>query len=262
MNAAATQDQAWLAEANRLADAFAKKHGHLLGLSDRHLSAAFEIGSLHALLRYYESQEYVLEPANLTESGEYRYLTSPNGNPSNFSYVRARGPDGLFEVRQQVRIESHVDERICFTPDIVVMVAGTDIRSSKDKSYASGKRPFFRVSSSGVVAAHECKSMNPFPELIVSFIGMLVVAHEWYPNGSAVQLTSKRGHLAPTLFVGGTARGLHLRMITAMQESYAMNIVCGLHEGTWRLSDAQNRLLWRKTEPSELAVIADEELPF
>ena len=262
MNALPVQQQAWLAEVSRLADAFAKKHGHLLGLSERHLSAAFEIGSLHALLRYYESQQYVLEPANLTANGEYRYLTSPSGNPANFSYVRARGPDGVFEVRQQVRVESHVDERICFTPDIIVMIAGTDIKSSKNKNYASGKRSFFRVSSSEIVAAHECKSMNPFPELIVSFIGMLVVAHEWYPNGNAVQLTKGRGHLAPTLFVGGTARGLHLRMITAMQESYAMNIVCGLHEGTWGLSDAQNRLLWRRADPVDKLVVDDEDLPF
>jgi hypothetical protein len=262
MSAAATQAPSWLAEANRLADAFAKKHGHMLGLSERHLSAAFEVGSLHALLRYYESQKYVLEPANLTASGEYRYLTSPNGNPENFSYVRARGSDGPFEIRQQVRVESHVDERICFTPDIVVMVEGADIKSSRDKNYASGKRPFFRVSSSEIVAAHECKSMNPFPELIVSFIGMLVVAHEWYPNGSAVELTRGRGHLAPTLFVGGTARGLHLRMITAMQESYAMNIVCGLHEGTWGLSEAENRLLWRRAQTSAKIALDEENLPF
>ena len=262
MQAAETQEHSWLAEANKLAIAFAKKHGHMLGLSERDLSAAFEIGSLHALLRYYESQKYILKPKNLTANGEYRYLTSPNGNPANFSYVSAKGADGLFEIRQQVRIESHVDERICFTPDIVVMVGGADIKNSKDKNYASGKRPFFRVSSADVVAAHECKSMNPFPELIVSFTGLLVVAHEWYPNGNAVKLTKGRGHLAPTLFVGGTARGLHLRMIKAMQESYAMNIICGLHEGTWGLSDAENRLLWTRAQSSVRTAFDEEDLPF
>jgi len=61
----------------------------------------------------------------------------------------------------------------------------------------------------------------------------------------SVKVTKKSGHLAPTLFVGGTPRGLHLRMITALQESYAMNIVCGLHEGTWELSQVQNRLRWQ-----------------
>jgi len=236
---------AWLVQANKLAEDFAKKHRHYLSQTERQLSAAFEVGSLHALLRYYESHDYVLQPANLTDDGEYRYLTSPNGNPANFSFVRADGPDGDFEIRQQVRIESHVDKRICFTPDIVVIVKGADIKSSTDRRYASGKRPFFRVSSSHVVAAHECKSMNPFPELMVSFLGMLVVAHEWYPNGKTVKVTKKSGHLAPTLFVGGTPRGLHLRMITALQESYAMNIVCGLHEGTWELSQVQNRLRWQ-----------------
>lgn len=86
--------------------------------------------------------------------------------------------------------------------------------------------------------------MNPFPELMVSFIGMLVTAHSWYPDGTAVQL-AKKGHLAPTLFVGGTARSLHLRMIDAMESSYRLNIVVGMHTGTWSLRAAKNRLIWQ-----------------
>jgi hypothetical protein len=85
--------------------------------------------------------------------------------------------------------------------------------------------------------------MNPFPELLVGFIGMLVAAHQWYPDGEEYKHTNEDGHLAPTPFVGGTARVLHLKMIQAMQSAYHMNILCGLHEGTWKLTDAKNRLL-------------------
>jgi len=86
--------------------------------------------------------------------------------------------------------------------------------------------------------------MNPFPELMVSFVGMLVTAHSWHPNGTEVAPASK-GHLAPTLFVGGTARALHLKMIAAMEASYRLNIVVGMHSGTWSLKSAKNRLLWQ-----------------
>lgn len=232
----------WLARAEGLINAFAIKHGTVMRITDRQLSAAFEIGSLHALLRFYEAQGYRLEPKNLTNEGEYRYLTSPSGNPSNFSWIEAVGSDGEFEIRQQVRIQSHINEDIAFTPDIVVLIKGAAIENSKREEYASGKRPFYRVRSSSVVAAHECKSMNPFPELMVSFIGMLVAAHAWYPDDDKFQHTHDAGHLGPTLFVGGTARNLHLRMINAMQKVYCMNIICGLHEGTWSLTDAKNRL--------------------
>lgn len=251
----------WISKAANLAQAFAKKHSIVLQVTDRQLSAAFEIGSLHALLRFYESQGYQLQPQNLTDKGEYRYLTSPSGNPANFSWVEAVGPDGEFEIRQQVRVQSHVDEEISFTPDIVVLFKGASIDDSKRDDYASGKRKFYRVNSSSVVAAHECKSMNSFPELMVSFIGMLVAAHEWYPDSTRFHYTHDKGHLAPTLFVGGTARTLYLKMISAMQKAYCMNIICGLHEGTWSLIDAKNRLALAGANDVS-AVISEDDLPF
>lgn len=253
---------AWIKEAAKLAKKFASDQRILLSKTDRQLSAAFEVGSLHALLRFYKTQGYELTPTNLTRDGEYKYLTSPSGNPANYSYVLAKGSDGEFEIRQQVRVESYVDEHIAFTPDIVVLVKGAVIDSSKHEDYAGGKRSYFRVSSPWVVAAHECKSMNPFPELLVSFIGMLVTAHEWYPDGSSVRHTNQEGHLAPTLFVGGTARGLHWRMIAAMHRNYSLNIICGLHEGTWQLTDAKNRLIWTPGGKVPFPLLEDADVPF
>lgn len=233
----------WLKNVEKAVRKFAEDHRLVFRVTDRQLSAAFEIGCFHALLRYYEGQAYELMPQNLTEEGQYRYLTSPSGNPRNFSFIGATGADGEFEIRQQVRIESHVNEDIRFTPDIVVLKKDAAIHSAKDSDFASGKRPFYKVASSAVVAAHECKSMNPFPELMVAFIGMLVAAHEWTTRKhGSITGTTKAGHLAPTLFVGGSARALHLRMIKALQTSYMMNIICGLHEGTWNLKDAKNRI--------------------
>ena len=238
-----TATTAWVKKAEQLSEAFALKYKVVVKATERQISASFEIGCFHALLQYYELYGYEAKPANLID-GKYRYLTTPSGNPSNFSHVALRGADGDFELRQQVRIESHVDPNICFTPDLVVLAKNATVSAKVRPDFAGGKRPFFKVSSVDVVAAHECKSTNPFPELLVSFIGMLVTAHEWYPTGGRVTLTSGPGHMAPTLFVGGTAKSLHLKMIGAMQKCYGMNIVCGLHEGTWDLKSADNRLIW------------------
>jgi hypothetical protein len=51
-------------------------------------------------------------------------------------------------------------------------------------------------------------------------------------------------------------------MIAAMQESYAMNIVCGLHEGTWGLFDVENRMLWQFNRGTLTTVVNDDELTF
>lgn len=233
---------AWVAKAERLLKAFAARHGITIGPSERQLSAAFEVGCLHSLLRFYKKEGYAITPINLIHN-EYRYLTTPSGNPANFSFVSLHGRDGRFEVRQQVRIQSHVADDVQFTPDIVVLVKDAKINAAKDSDFAGGRRKLFSVRSDQVVAAHECKSLNPFPELMVGFIGMLVTAHSWYPNGRAVTPASK-GHLAPSLFVGGSARALHLRMIAALQSSYRLNVVVGLHAGTWDLGKAKNRLKW------------------
>lgn len=262
MSAKAKDPTVWLASAKSLADGFASKHKIVLSTPERQVSAAFEIGAFHALLRFYDGQKYALTPRNLIDTTEYRYLTSPSGNPNNFSFVEARGKDGRFEIRQQVRVRSHVDPNITFTPDLLVVAKGAAIISIKDIDYAAGKRSFYSVDSSQVVAAHECKSMNPFPELLVSFLGMFICAHEWHPNHTNVTRSDNAGHLAPTLFVGGTERALHRKMIAALQKQYQLNIVCGLHLGTWNLLKAKNRLLWSAKSISPPPQKDDEEIPF
>lgn len=254
-------ESGWLERVNKLSAAFAKKHSIFLRSTERQLSASFEIGCFHAVVQFYELQKYRIVPMGLVDGG-YRYLTTPSGNPDNFSRVELIGRDGEFELRQQVRVESHVDPEICFTPDLIVIRKGARIDSSKRGDFASGKRSFFKVSSLDVVAAHECKSTNPFPELLVSFIGMLVAAHEWYPGGGRAKLTEGFGHLAPTLFVGGTAKKLQLKMIAAMQKSYGMNIVCGLHEGSWGLKSARNRLIWQHDSSLDEVPVDLTDIPF
>ncbi|WP_429234420.1 hypothetical protein [Aeromonas salmonicida] len=233
----------WALQIEQKIKYFAEKHSTTYNKKSRELSASFEIGCFHALLNFYEAKGFTLKIENPIDS-EYRYLTTPNGNPSNFSYVSATGIDGSYEIRQQVRIKSHLNNDIAFAPDMVVLFKESMISKITDSDYASGKRPFYSVSSKDVVAAHECKSMTPFPELLVSFVGMFITAHEWYEQSedNISPLANKGPHLAPTMFVGGTASALHLRMIQALESVYPINIVVGLHQGTWNLY-ANNRKL-------------------
>ncbi len=238
-----SQHDEWVKSVEEKAKEFAKKYALTYNKKKRELSASFEIGCFHALLNYYHGVGYTVSVENLVQ-GEYRYLTTPNGNPDNFSYIILSGSDGVFELRQQVRIYSHLDGDIAFAPDLVVLFRGSEIAAIRDEDYASGKRPFYTVSSKSVVAVHECKSMVPFPELLVSFIGMFVTAHGWYRNtGDDVSPLSDTGlHLAPTMFVGGTARAMHLKMIRAIERTYPVNIVVGLHQGTWNLYSNNRKL--------------------
>lgn len=214
---------------------FAKAHGIVFRQSARQVAASFEIGCFHALTEFY-SDNFTVTPEGLSRAGEYKYLTTPSGNPANYSWVRLQSQDGNYELRQQVRICSHLHGDISITPDLVVLVEGAHLHHQKRKDYASGKRAFFFVDSASVVAAHECKSMSPFPELLVGFLGMMMTTHAWLDEQPpAFHLEGHGRHLAPSLFVGGDARGIHLKMIAALEETFPINVIVGLHAGPFSL---------------------------
>lgn len=226
----------WIGTVERLMQSFANRYSYVYSRRKRELSASFEIGCFLAIVNFYENQQCTVSLKNLWENNQFRYLTTPNGNPINFSFVCLSFHDYEFEIRQQVRIKSHLDSDIAFTPDIVILKQNTDIRGVKEQDYASGKRRFFFVDSDRVIAAHECKSLIPFPELLISFLGMLAAGHAWLRDLTDRSMIDEKGiHLAPTLFVGGTARGIHIRMVQAMRRTFPINIILGMHSGTWDL---------------------------
>jgi hypothetical protein len=125
--------EAWvLAVEERIQD-FAARFSAVYSVSEREVAASFEIGCFHALLDSYEDS-CDLSPQNLNKAGEYRYLTTPSGNPANFSFVALRRKSGTaeYELRQQVRIRSHIHEDIMVTPDLVVLRANSTFGGGRD----------------------------------------------------------------------------------------------------------------------------------
>ena len=232
----------WLVTVNNMIKEFSDKHSAYYVKSERELFASFEIGCFLSLIDFYESRGCSVSLINLDEkTNQFKYLTTPSGNPDNFSYVFLKSENSQFEIRQQVRVKSHIDSEISFTPDIIVLKRTALINRTTRQDYANGKKGFFYVNSSDVIAAHECKSLPPFPELLVSFLGMLLTAHSWYEEGIYDEVINEHGlHLAPTLFVGGSAKTIHLKMITNMMMKFPINIFVGLHNGIWNLTQREN----------------------
>jgi hypothetical protein len=238
----------WVKRVFSKMEAFAIRYSHVYSKTEKELHALFEIGCFLSLVRHYERFGCYGKIINLKSDG-FKYLTTPSGNPENFSYVLFSFGDEVFSIRQQVRIKSHVNENILFTPDIVVIKGDTKIEAELNKDYACGKKRLFFVASENVVAAHECKSMIPFPELLISFLGMLTTAHSWYKGPNDFSMVTDRSiHPAPILFIGGTARGIHLSMIEGLELSFPINIIAGLHHGTWNLSSATRINPYLETE--------------
>jgi len=188
------------------------------------------------LVKNYEDSTGSIAVENLNKSGEFQYLTTPSGNPANFSWFKFHYGGQEFQIRQQVRIKSHWHSDITFSPDIVVLKPGAEIEDPKFQYYANGKNRFFHVLSSQVVSAHECKCLTPFPELLVSFVGMFGAAHEWYNPREEVEYIGEDGvHPAPCLFIGGDSNGIQRRMAAGLEATFPFNVVTGLHFGRFRM---------------------------
>ena len=211
---------------------FARQYGVIYSKSERELYAYFEIGCFLSLVAYYRGLGWKGEAQQLV-NGEYRYHTSPMGNPRNFSYVKMSRGDDVFEIRQQIRIRSFLDNDIEFTPDIVVVKDGVDILNSRCGEYANGKRSYYSVCSKDVIAVHECKKYKPYPELLVSFVGFVVSYRlSCFPVNSHVGSPSaKIFHPAPILFTAIKASAFNVRMINALQKQFPLNIIDEMYSG-------------------------------
>lgn len=224
----------WLADVDKRMRRFASQHAKAFAKTKREQSGFFEIGCFIALVEDYSKQGFTVRANNLAADGSFRYLTSPNGNPDNFSYVTMDRGSVACELRQQIRLRSVLHPDIAFTPDMVVLRSGTQIDQIKDPDYANGKRGMFAAPASAALAVHECKSLVGFPELYVSFLGMLSATG--HPDHITTTTSPPLGHLASTLFVGGESSALHLRMLEALSKHFPVNIVTGLHKGGWVLT--------------------------
>ena len=98
----------WLSDVENMVTRFVDDHSLVYNKKQRELSASFEIGCFHALLDYYEQMQFDISVENLTSDGEFRYLTSPSGNPNNFSFVVASLGERAYEIRQQLKIYSEL----------------------------------------------------------------------------------------------------------------------------------------------------------
>ncbi len=236
-------EDAWLSIVENSMRKFSEKYKFKYALRKNVSYALFEIGCYLLIVGYYSKNCANLYPVGLVD-GVFRYKTSPQGNPANFSFYQGVIDGKSFDIRQQVRVESKISEGVYFTPDIAIILSGDVIGSKRDPLYSKGKKEYFFIKSENVISIHECKSMNPFPELIASFYGFLDLAHEWFTCSGYHECVSKNGiHIAPTLFIGGDAGGLHHKMIKEMRKVVPMNVVIGLHHSEFGMFDGDS--LWR-----------------
>ncbi|MFW5895353.1 MAG: hypothetical protein ACOCT9_01285 [archaeon] len=202
-----------------------QKHGKRLG-------TYFEIACYNYVVKYYEKYGFRTNVRNLNDDGEFKYMLNPTGYPKNFSYFHIErtynysgNPTYKYEIRHNVRVQAKTDKNIFVNPDIVICNEHRDISKKKDIRYYSGNRDIRFISNKKLVSFMEVKHHNPFPELVINFIGLV---NELKPSCMKKNEKSLPYHIAPSLMVSGQGKHIVNDIKQSFEERYDVNLFYGL----------------------------------
>lgn len=183
---------------------FSNRHKITLAEHSKRISDYFEMTCYNLIVRYYEKLGYELTVQNLI-GGMFKYKCGPTGFLQNFSYFKAskvdeQGNSEIVYIFHNATAQSAFDEKVFTTPDIVV--SKTETPSESTDYYQSSKMKLTYISNNDMVTFCEAKHFNPFPELMINFIGTV---HELKPECLNDEVKHHGSvHLAPTLMMSGT----------------------------------------------------------
>lgn len=190
------------------------------------ISEYFEMSCFNYIVKYYERNGYTVTPANLQE-GSYRYKTSTSGIQANFSNfeIAIVNDDVIyeFEIHHNLANQSCHNANLCTTPDISIIKKGT-VKQRDD--YYDSKRRLSYVANQDVMSFCEAKQMNPFPELLFNFIG---IVNELKPDIITTRgLATETTHIAPSLMISGKSNKPTLNIKNSLEGRYCINIIFDL----------------------------------
>ncbi len=212
---------------------FLEKHSTTIAQHASKISTYFEISCYNNIVKFYKNSGFTIQVENLDKKTQsFRYKLGPSGYPQNFSFFvisktyhyRKNPTTFRYEIRQNVPVQSKHDSKIFITPDFVI--CKNSINYQKDSQYYQGRREFWFVSNESLVSFAEAKHYNPFPELIINFIG---IVNELMPSLLNEKNGSNRpAHIAPSLIVSGKGNYQTIRIKKSLESRYKVNIFLGV----------------------------------
>lgn len=211
---------------------FSNRHKITLAEHSKRISDYFEMTCYNMIVRYYEKLGYELSVQNL-KGGMFKYKCSPTGFLQNFSYFKAskideQGNDEIVYIFHNATAQSAFDEKVFTTPDIIV--SKTEIPSESTDYYPSSKMKLTFIGKDDLVTFCEAKHYNPFPELMINFVGTV---HELKPEclNDVIDHPDSE-HLAPTLMMSGTFGKPTGKIKESLEHRYYVNYFDNLFDVT------------------------------
>lgn len=203
------------------AQLFVRTYGAFFRGNAKRISSLVEISVYNSIVAFYKREKFKVTGKNLGPGKSFRYKLTASGLTENYSFFVAKKDDVEVHLLHNISIQSAHDDHIYFTADVVVAThpgATTKrLKSNRRHSYVANK---------DLVTFAEVKHLNPFPEVLFNFTGLVL---EFRPdlidNGCSI---SQTGHqLCPIIAFTGVASDHSERIRDSLGSRYGINIVFG-----------------------------------
>ncbi|MGF2685819.1 hypothetical protein ACQUWM_04905 [Marinobacter sp. DUT-3] len=209
---------------------FTTRNGGFFKQNAKRMSDLFEMSVYNDAVKFYRRKKYTIRAKNIMRDGTFKYKLSTSGLNENFSYflaekIKSGNTIDCVEIHHNIKVQSSHDPHIYFSADVsITKKDGTSTEKQKNN------RSHSYIPSGKLITFFEVKNMNPFPEVLFSFSGIIYeIKPEFLLDPSALGIDFGRKHLTPCLVFSGGG-GQHVESVCdKLGERYGCNIIRGLY---------------------------------
>lgn len=206
---------------------FVRRNGATFKQLSKRMSDLFEMSVYNDVVKFYQRKKWIVTTKNLKRDGTFKYKLSTSGLREHFSYFyihpqkAEKENDKIFEIHHNIKVQSAHDKHIYFTADISICrkdgVITVKQKNGRNHSY---------IKSTELINFFEVKNLNPFPEVMFSFSGLVLEIMPQFIDGTII--TSPNGmHLTPSLVFSGISGEHASKVSESLKSRYKYNVVFG-----------------------------------
>lgn len=227
-------------------------HGYFFRQNAGRISSLVEISVYNSIVQFYRNRDYTVTGENLGPKKSFRYKLTANGLADNYSYFVAKKGRVQVHILHNVRLQSAHDDHLYFTADVVV----TNENGATTQRLKSGRRHSF-VANGHIITFVEVKHLNPFPEVLFNFMGLVL---EFMPGFVKGHYEIKQGgyRLCPIIAFTGAGSEHTEKIQASLTTRYGINIAFGTSRQAGRISDFSEMNRYSEITGSEIDRVMDE----
>lgn len=199
---------------------FANHHKTVLAEHSRHISDYFEMSCYTMVVRFYELKGFKAEVD--IKGDKFKFKCTPRGLLENFSFFRVKKDNLVFRIYHNASVQSKHDKEVFTTPDIVV---ANDQEPQIITDYYITKQRFSFIPNNNLITFCEAKHYNPYPELMINFIGTVSELKPSCFKNLKEKRNSLSFHIAPSLMMAGTFSKQGRKIKKSLERRYMMNVL-------------------------------------